>query len=202
MDGSDRCHDVAMADDDTTSTHDDEPGGETTNRWVRRAVLVLVLAVLGLLTYQVSAAFFPRWWAQRIGDQVDGRFVAGTLWGLFYGFVFSVVPLLVLAQARRRFWSWTWRGVVAVVAVLLAAPNWLTLSVVIGSSNAANAGRRIMDVDAPNFRAATVFGVVAGVVVAALVTYAEVTLKRRRGQVRQLRGERDELRARDGGDHS
>lgn len=163
-------------------------------RWVRRAVLLLTLVVLAYIGWRISAAFFPRWWAQRVADQVQGRFIAGTLWGLFYGFVFTALPLLLLFQIRRRFLSWMWRGIVAVVAIVLAAPNWLTLSVVAGHSNAAHAGERIMDVDAPNFRVATLIGAVVGGLVAVAVTGASMRLKRRKTQVEQLKQERDELR--------
>ena len=61
---------------------------------------------------------------------------------------------------RRRFLSWTWRIIILAVAVLLAVPNWLTLSVVAGNSKAAHAGERIFDVDAPGFRAATAIGAI------------------------------------------
>lgn len=190
-----------MADDASTPTEPDRSRGTSgaadgASLWVRRIVIAVVVLIVAYVAWRVSAAFFPRWWAQRIGNQVDGRFVAGTTWGLFYGIVFTLVPLLVLAQVRRHFLSWTWRGIVAVVAVLLAAPNWLTLSVVLGDNSAARAGRRIMDVDAPNFRAATLFGVIIAVVLAGAITYVEITMKRRRSQVKQLKGERDDLRSR------
>jgi uncharacterized membrane protein (DUF485 family) len=166
----------------------------TPNRWVRRIVLALVLIGVAYLVYLMSAAFFPRWWAQRVADQVDGQVTRGTTWGLFYGIVFTVVPLLVLVQVRRGFFSWTWRGIVALVAIALAAPNWLTLSVVAGNSNAAHAGERIMDVDAPGFRAATLIGVVVGAALVVAFTVVTMRLKSRRNEVRRLKDERDELR--------
>ena len=166
--------------------------GVQAGTWVNRAVLILVLAALAYVAYAVSAAFFPRWWAQRVGGQVGGSLTAGTLWGLFYGFVFTFVPLLVLAQMRRRFLSWTWRFIVLAIAVLLAVPNWLTLSVVIGNSKAAHAGERIFDVDAPGFRVATVFGAAAGAVLALVVVGVSMSLARRRRQVRELKGQLSE----------
>ena len=99
--------------------------------WVLRIVLAILLLAVAYVAFRVSAAFFPRWWAQpRRPTRSTAAFTAGTLWGLFYGFVFTFVPLLLLFQIRRRFFNWTWRIIVAVVALLLAAPNWLTLSVV------------------------------------------------------------------------
>ena len=166
----------------------------TPHRWVRRIVLVIVLIGVAYLVYLMSAAFFPRWWAQRVADQVDGSVTRGTTWGLFYGVVFTAVPLLLLAQVRRGFFSWAWRGIVALVAIALAAPNWLTLSVVAGNSNAAHAGERIMDVDAPGFRAATLIGVIIGAVLVIAFTAATMRLKSRRNEVRRLKEERDRLR--------
>ena len=166
--------------------------GVRAGTWVNRAVLVLVLIALAYVAYAVSAAFFPRWWAQRVGAQANGSFAAGTLWGLFYGFVFTVIPLLVIAQMRRRFFSWTWRGILLVVAVLLAVPNWLTLSVVLGTSNAAHAGERIFDVEAPGFRAATAIGAIGAAVLAIALVGVSMRLSGRRREVHDLRGQLSE----------
>lgn len=178
---------------DEPATRPEAPAADPVN-WVLRIVLALVALVGAYIAFRVSAAFFPRWWAQRVADQVQGNFTSGTLWGLFYGFVFTFVPLLLLFQIRRRFFNWTWRLIVTVIALLLAAPNWLTLSVVAGSSKAAHAGERIMDVDAPNFRAGTLIGVVIGVAGALALTASSMLMARRKNQVKRLKGERDELR--------
>ena len=166
--------------------------GVKAGTWVNRAVLALVLVALAYIAYALSAAFFPRWWAQQVGDQAGGQLSAGTLWGLFYGFVFTLVPLLVLAQMRRRFFSWTWRFIVLALAVVLAIPNWLTLAVVLGNSNAAHAGERIFDVEAPGFRAATAIGAAAGVLVALALVGASMRLSRRRREVKELKGQLSE----------
>ncbi|GAA3517092.1 hypothetical protein GCM10022234_10560 [Aeromicrobium panaciterrae] len=164
------------------------------SNWVLRIVLVLVALVAAFIAFRVAAAFFPRWWAQRVADQVQGGFTAGTLWGLFYGFLFTFVPLLILFQIRRRFFNWTWRLIVALFAIVLAAPNWLTLSVVLGTSKAAHAGERIMDVDAPNFRAGTLIGAVIGAAAALALTATSLWMTRRKNQVKRLKSERDQLR--------
>ena len=163
-------------------------------RWVQRAVLAIVIVAAAYILFRISAAFFPRWWAQRVADQVQGGLTAGTMWGLFYGFVFTFIPLLLLFQIRRRFFNWTWRLIVVAVALLLAAPNWLTLSVVAGNSKASHAGERIFDVDAPGFRAGTLIGVCVAAVLAIILTGASITMKRRKSEVKRLRGERDELK--------
>jgi len=171
-----------------------EQSGVDPANWVLRVVLILVALVAAFVAFRVSAAFFPRWWAQRVADQVQCVFTAGTLWGLFYGFVFTFVPLLIMFQIRRRFFNWTWRLIVAVVALLLAAPNWLTLAVVVGTSKAAHAGERIMDVDAPNFRVASLIGACIGAAAALALTVTRMMMTRRKNQVKRLRGERDQLR--------
>lgn len=171
----------------------DAPDGDGTN-WVLRIVLVLVALAAAYIAFRVSAAFFPRWWAQRVADQVKGDFTDGTLWGLFYGFVFTFIPLMLLVQIRRRFFNWTWRIIVTLIALLLAAPNWLTLSVVLGTSKAAHAGERIMDVDAPNFRAGTLTGAIIGAAAALALTAMSLWLARRKNQVKRLKNERDQLR--------
>ncbi len=178
---------------------DDKPSVKSSNL-VLRVVLILVALAAAYIGFRASAAFFPRWWAQRIADQVGGSFTKGTLWGLFYGFVFTFIPLLLIFQIRRRFFNWSWRLIVVVVGLLLAAPNWLTLSVVAGNSKAAHAGERIFDVDAPNFRFGTLFGVIIGVGAAVALRGAGILMKRRKNQVKHLKtqlAERDKPAATD-----
>jgi hypothetical protein len=138
----------------------------------KRQVIIAALATGGIVVLAVAAsATIPRWWAQRIGDIVDGSIVTGTLVGLFYGFLFTLLPLLVLGAALR--WRRTWRALVmaAVFAVLLAIPNLLTLGIVLGTGNAAHAGDRILDVEAPAFRGASLAGALAAVGLVALLAY-------------------------------
>lgn len=183
----------------------DQPG-IAPGRWVKRIVLAILLLAVAYVGFRISAAFFPRWWAHRVGDQANDSVTKGTLWGLFYGFVFTLIPLLVLFQVRRRFFNWTWRIVVAIIALLLAAPNWLTLSVVAGNSKAAHAGERIFDVEAPGFRAGTLIGVIVGAVLVLVITGTSLRMKHRTNEVKRLRDERDELkraqRSSDDGDES
>ena len=105
----------------------------------RLVVLGGVLVSL-VIAYFIAAATIPRWWARRIGDQVDGSGSAGVGIGLFYGFVFTFVALLVLSFALRRDRSWRARGWLLAVAILLALPNLFTLGIVLGSGGAAHAG--------------------------------------------------------------
>ena len=128
--------------------------------WSRRVVVSLVLVGVVLLLGLIMSATIPRWWAQRIGDQVGGSITTGGFVGLFYGFVFTLLPLIVLWFAIRFLRTWRKRAVAIGVAVLLAAPNLLTLGIVLGTGNAAHAGDRILDVEAPAFRGGTLAGAV------------------------------------------
>jgi hypothetical protein len=148
--------------------------------WSRRLLVAAIVVALVVLGGLAASATIPRWWAQRIGDQVDGSIVTGTFVGLFYGFVFTVLPLLVLAAILR--WRRTWRALALglAVAVVLALPNLMTLGIVIGRGNAAHAGDRILDVEAPAFRGGTLLGALLAIGLAGLVTYLIVSRARAR----------------------
>jgi len=138
----------------------ESPPQRTTSdpNWSRRIGVGIGVVVAVTLVGLVGAAFLPRWWAQRIGDQVEGSITTGGFLGLFYGFVFTLLPLVLLWLAFRFPRSWRHRGIAVVVAVLLAAPNLLTLGIVLGTGNGAHAGDRILDVEAPAFRGGTLAG--------------------------------------------
>jgi len=167
----------------------DEPEKLSTQRWVSRGVMILVAIVVGYIIYRSAASFLPRWWAQRVADQVDGGFTAGTLWGLFYGFAFTFVPLALFFQIRRKLFNWKAKIVVAFIAVVLATPNWLTLAVVASNSNAAHAGERIFDVSAPGFRWATLIGVGVGALMAVLLSGTSMIMTHRRKQIKALKAQ-------------
>ena len=76
-------------------------------------------------------------------------------------------------------------------AVLLAAPNLMTLSIVIGSGSGAHAGQRILDVDAPGFRGGTLVGVLLAI---AVMAFWAVTMHMRRRTKRRNDDLEDELR--------
>ncbi|MDQ1733153.1 MAG: hypothetical protein QOK10_3312 [Pseudonocardiales bacterium] len=175
-----------------------EPAGARGGSW-RRNIILLVLAVgVLILAYFFAESFLPRWWAHRVGGQVKGRFSGGIWWGLTYGVLCTAIPLVVLRQAVRKRWNWQrrWqtRIVLLVIALLLASPNLMTLGIVLGNGAASHAGERILDVDAPGFRGATLAGVLVAAVVCVLVQYLVTTRRRRTREVKQLR-RRDKERA-------
>ncbi len=155
----------------------------------KRALLIGGVLVALIAAYFIGAATIPRWWAQRIGDQVDGSMAAGTGLGLFYGFVFTFLPLLVLSFALRRGRSWNFRGWLVAAAIVLAIPNLMTLGIVLGDGSAAHAGERILDVDGPNFRAFTLVGAIIGAVAALGVRYLIDSRRRAKGHESEMRAE-------------
>jgi MFS family permease len=167
---------------------------EARSPWKRRIIFGLIGIVLLVLGYFFAAAFLPRWWAHRVGSQVGGSFASGVIWGLFYGVIFTAIPLLVARQAIRKRWRWQTRVGIVVAALVLATPNLMTLGIVFGGGSAAHAGERILDVEGPAFRWATFFGALGGVVVAGVVQYL-VSSRRRRG--REVKKLRNEVRRRD-----
>ncbi len=134
-------------------------------RWRRRTRRLLIVLGLWLVGIVVGVAFLPRWWSHFIGDQVHGSIFTGIILGLFYGFAFTMLPLLVLWFAfrkRRPFQHWLgW----FIAALAFALPNLLTLGIVVGTGNAAHAGERTLDVEAPAFRNSSLIGAVAAALV-------------------------------------
>jgi hypothetical protein len=157
--------------------------------WKRRIIIGAVAVVLLVLLFFFLRAFLPRWWAQRIRSQVGGSFAGGVWWGLFYGVIFTFVPLLIAWQAIRRRWSVPLRITVVVVALLFAAPNLMTLGIVLGAGNAAHAGQRILDVDAPAFRGASLIGAICGAAFAGFLIFVFWSRERRKIQIEELQSE-------------
>ena len=79
-------------------------------------------------------------------------------------------------------------------ALILAAPNLMTLGIVLGNGKGAHAGQRTLDDQAPGFRGASLIGVLIALVLAGGVQYL-VTSRRNRG--RELKNLRDESHRRD-----
>lgn len=165
--------------------------------WQRRVTVGLVAVLGALILYLIAAAVIPRWWAQRVARVVDGSLTVGGLYGLFIGFAFTLAPLLLLlAVVRWRTERRTWLGWVgwALLALLLAAPNLMTLGIVLGISDAAHAGDRTLDVEAPGFRLWSLIGAIAAVGAVLGTVYL---VRSRRTSRRRADGLRDELRTRD-----
>ena len=57
---------------------------QTDANWSRRLLVAGGIVAAVLLGGLIASATIPRWWAQRIGEQVDGSTATGTCVGLFY----------------------------------------------------------------------------------------------------------------------
>ena len=148
--------------------------------WGRRFIWAVGLLAVLVIVLLVASATVPRWWAHRIGDQVDGSITQGTLLGLFYGFVFTLVPIALVILILR--WRRTWKtiAVALFIAIFFALPNLMTLSIVLGRGNAAHAGDRTLDVDAPAFRGGSLAGALLACTVLGLIAYLIVSRNRAR----------------------
>lgn len=167
-----------------------ERKGSSFVTWRNRIIALIVAAVVLWVSYLILAAFIPRWWAQRIAEYVSGSFAKGIWSGLLMGALCTAVPLLLLLFAGM-----TWRkrggpfvaGAAAVLALVTAIPNLMTLTVVLGDSNAAHAGQRILDVDAPAFRGAALTGAIGAAVFFLLVAFLVVRRRFRKNRAAKQR---------------
>jgi hypothetical protein len=162
--------------------------------WGNRLLGGLIVTVALVVLVLIGAAFLPRWWAHRIGQVADGSFTAGIASGLACGIAFTALPLAALRGVVKRHRSWSARFAFLLLAGLLAAPNLLTLGIVLGTNRAAHAGQRTMDVDAPGFRGATAVGAVLGMVLIVALWSLIAGRHRRKREIVRLK---DELRQRD-----
>jgi hypothetical protein len=142
---------------------------------------ITVAVLVGLL---IGAAFIPRWWAQRVGDQANESFTGGIMLGLFYGFIFTILPLLLIIWGIRRrrsakAWLWILGGV-----ALLALPNLFTLGITLGPGSGAHAGDRTLDVEAPGFRGATLGGALLAFAAVGFIWYLLSSRRRARRELR------------------
>lgn len=141
---------------------------EPESRLGRKLLTVAIVAILLVAAFVFAVSVLPRWWAQQVGDQVDGDLTTGGLLGFMYGFLATFLPLFVLGLVWRFRRDSVLAWVVGVsLALVLAAPNLITLGIAVGNGSAAHAADRTLDVDAPWFRG----GMVVGVVVAALLAF-------------------------------
>jgi hypothetical protein len=161
--------------------------GERFHGWLLIARNALIVIAITVALAFIAQALIPRWWSHRVGDQVHGSIAAGIVVGLFYGFVFTFLPLVALwlIFRRRRHWR-TWL-VLAVAALLLAGPNIVTLGIVIGTGDSAHAADRTLDVEAPAYRTSVLVGAILAVAAFTLLYYLMFTRRVARGRLASLR---------------
>jgi MFS family permease len=144
---------------------------ETEASWGRRLLLGGGIAVVVVVAVLIASAAVPRWWAHRVGDRVDGSITQGVLVGLFFGFVFTFLALVVFIFVMRRGRTVKSIAIGLAVALVLASPNLMTLGIVLGVGSGAHAGDRTLDVEAPAFRGATLAGAILAGLLATYLWY-------------------------------
>ncbi len=152
-----------------------------------KIILILVAALVAVAAYFILGAILPRWWSDVIAGQVRRDLGASVLVGMFYGFVFTFIPLLVAWQATRKSVSWPWKIAIVLVAVAIATPNLLTAGIAFGSTESAHAGQRTLSVDAGFFTTWTAISAVAAVLIFIAVTILWALWRRRGKQMKVLR---------------
>jgi hypothetical protein len=156
--------------------------------WGRRLLIGGGIAVVIVVAILLASAAVPRWWAQRIGDRVDGSITQGVLVGLFCGFVFTFLALVIFILVMRRGRTVKAIAIGLAAALILALPNLMTLGIALGVGSGAHAGDRILDVDAPAFRGATLVGAILAGLLASYLWYLLASRDRAREARDRARG--------------
>ncbi len=155
----------------------------------RRLIIGAILAAAAVAGWFFGTAVIPRWWAQRVGEVVNGRLTFGGFFGAAVGATFVILPLLAL----RAGWKWRagWQRWIkfVVLALVLASPNLATLGIVYGSGSAAHAGERTLDVDGPGFRGGSLIGAVLGTVLVLGISLLFRSRRRNKEKVAGLKAE-------------
>ncbi len=175
------------------------PGRPVRHRvaWLDRLILLVAAVVVVAAVLAIAASVLPLWWARRISAMADGTFTAGVAIGLGCGVVSTVLPLLALRGAARRYTGWQARSWLLALAILVAAPNLLTLGMAAGGDANARHARLVISDGAPGFRGATVTGVLAGAVLTVMLWGTKASQQRHRRRIADLESQlRDRKRER------
>jgi len=159
--------------------------------WSKRLLVGLGVVVVLVVLAFLGAAFLPRWWSHLVGRQVGGSMTVGVALGLFYGFVFTLLPLLVGRWGFHKRRPWKHWAAFAAATVLAAAPNLLTLGIVIGRGGAAHAAERTLDVDAPGFRNSSLAGAIIAVLALGALQYLLFSRHRAQKRLARLRAHKE-----------
>ncbi len=168
---------------------------EAEANWSRRLLIGGGVAVVIVVAILLASAAVPRWWAQHIGGRVDGSITQGVLVGLFYGFVFTFLALVVFIFVMRRGRTVKAIAIGLLAALILAAPNLMTLGIVLGVGSGAHAGDRVLDVEAPAFRGATLVGAILAGLLASYLWYLLASRDRAREAHRRAEAKLEEATA-------
>lgn len=165
---------------------------QATRPWRRHLVLGAVGLVLAVVAFLLITSVLPIWWAGVVGRQASGTMSSAIGWGVFYGFVFTFVPLLIASLAFARRWKSVGTRLAFIIAgVLLAGPNLITLGITVGTGSAAHTADRTLDVQAPLFAQTVLIAALGAAVLAAVVWVLSAIRQRAVRELTRLRAERD-----------
>lgn len=154
--------------------------------WKVQLLLGVIELLILLAIYAIATIFMPVWWATKISSNSAGSATGGWFSGFSIGFVFTLIPILVLWQVRYRKLSWRWRGAIAILAVVLALPNWLTLGIFWNPSDAALKAQAILNTGATWFGSASRVGAISAAVTALVLVIIWLVFRRRGAHIRDL----------------
>ncbi|MFQ4149928.1 hypothetical protein AAGW05_14755 [Arthrobacter sp. LAPM80] len=179
-------------------------GGVTEEKmpvWLFRTIIGAIAAVVLVVGYLIASVTVPLVWANSIKGQVGGSLGNSIPLGMFYGFTFTFVPILILWQARRSTLHRWARISLAAVGVLLSIPNLMTLGVLYGTTQTSTDARSIWANSANWFGTwSQVFMVIGVVCAVAVIVLGRMWLRRGR-KIREIKAAeklvRDNERARE-----
>lgn len=156
--------------------------------WLLRTIVGSAAAAVLVVAYLIASVTVPLAWATSIRDQTGGKLGNAVPLGMFYGFVFSFVPVAVGWQGHHKRLNKWLRIVVLGLAVLLTVPNLLTLGVLYGTTGSANDARSVWTTGGANWFSiwSQVF-MVAGVVCAVAVIVLGRAWIRRGRKIREVK---------------
>lgn len=155
--------------------------------WLFRTILGVAAAIALVVAYLIASVTVPLIWADSISDQIGGQLGNSIPLGMFYGFVFSFVPVTVAWQAHRRGLNKWVRVSLVVLGLLLTIPNLLTLAVLFGGTQTAADARSKWANGANWFGTWSQIFMVVGVVCAvALIVLGRMWLRRGR-KIREIK---------------
>lgn len=169
--------------------------------WLFRTILGVGAAVLLVVIYLIASVTVPLMWANTIRDQVAGQLGNSIPIGMFYGFVFTFVPILIGWQGHRRNLNKWVRISLLAIGILLMIPNLLTLGVIYGTTQTAADARTIWANTANWFGTWSQIFMVVGIVCAVAGIILGRMWLRRGKKIREIKAAeklvRDNQRAKD-----
>ncbi|NKX54972.1 hypothetical protein [Arthrobacter mobilis] len=171
-----------------------EPAGRAAVSWPGRAAAALLLLVLAVATGAVLSTVLPPWWAAVIATHVGRDLAAGILAGMFCGFTFTLVPLLMGWQVHLSRIGRTLKAGILAAAVLLAAPNLLTAIVASDTSSGARQARQVLGTEAAWFIPWSMYSAIAAVLVFIAMAVFRIMWRRNGRKLKSMHDERGQDR--------